>query len=128
MSAVFAVTPLISGGYLVDGEDAVGTKGSTVLRSEAWDAAEYVRDASVAVDEFDAKVKEFFAPVVEAADKLHAVGEEANEFATVTIGEVVEDKESTTIELDEAGILLNILNQGEFDRLRWVSGELVAVK
>lgn len=126
MGAVFSVTPLLSGGYVVDGEDAVGVKGSTTLKSEAWDAYNYIQSQTKAVEEFDKAVRKFFKPLTKAADKLRVSDE--NPYATVTIGEDVEGTETTTIELDEAGILLNILDQGEFDVLRWVDGKLVAVK
>lgn len=124
----FTVTPLVSGGYLVEGQDGKGAKGTTVLRSEAWDYVLHLRAHEVADADFDATVKEFFAPIMEAADAHKAaVAGPANTWSTVTFGENVEGKRARTFELDEDGVLLRILDETDGSTLRWVNGGLVAV-
>lgn len=126
----FTTIPLISGGYLVKGTDAEGNKGTTILTSERWDAVQHLRSHKVATEDFDRVVEEFFAPLTEAADKAKAlVAGPAQEWNTVTFGEKVEGSELETYELDNDGILLNILDAGQSDLLRWVGDDqLVAIQ
>lgn len=125
---MFEVTPLQDGSTLVEGTDSRGNTGSAVLYSPAWKAVVDARTQAAAMEEFDATVEAFFAPIVEAADKLTKVDE--NPWATVTIGEAVEGKTPQTIRLDPEGIVLRVLEEGDSDNLRWVAGgtQLVVVK
>lgn len=124
----FSVTALVSGGYLVEGQDSKGAEGTTVLHSEAWDYVQHVRTHEVADAEFNATVEEFFKPLTDAADaRLKALAGPTNEWGTVTVGETVEGKTARTLELDEAGIILRILDETDGSSLRWVNGSLVAV-
>lgn len=125
-----SVTPLISGGYLVKGTDTEGTKGSTILNSERWDLVVHLRNHQVAEAEFDKVVEEFFAPLTDAADKAKAmVAGPTSEYGHVTIGENVEGSHARDIELDEDGILLQILHEGNQNLLLWVGDDkLVAIQ
>ena len=125
---MFEVTPLQDGSTLVEGTDSRGNTGSAVLYSPAWKAVMDARIQAAAMEEFDATVEAFFAPIVEAADKLTKVDE--NPWATVTIGEAVKGKTPQTIHLDPEGIVLRVLEEGDSDNLRWVAGgtQLVVVK
>lgn len=122
--------PLISGGYLVKGQDSEGNKGSTILTSERWDMVQHLRNHEVATAEFDAAVEEFFAPLSDAADKAKALlAGPVGEYNTVTIGENVEGSAAKEIELDEDGILLRILFEGNQNLLLWVGDDkLVAIQ
>jgi hypothetical protein len=123
-------TPLLSGGYLVKGTDAEGNKGSTILTSDRWDLVLHLRNHKVAEEEFDKTVEEFFAPLTEAADKAKAlIAGPAKEWGTVTIGENVEGSHARTVDLDEDGIILQILHEGNQNQLLWVGDDkLVAVQ
>jgi hypothetical protein len=124
----FTVTPLVSGGYLVEGQDSKGVDGTTVLHSQSWDYVQHLRTHEVAQAEFDATVEEFFAPLTDAASAFNAkLAGPTNEWGTVTIGETVEGKEARVLDLDEAGIVLRILDETDGSSLRWVGGDLVAV-
>ena len=124
----FTVTPLVSGGYLVEGQDSKGVDGTTVLHSQSWDYVQHVRTHEVAQAEFDAMVDQFFKPLTDAAEAFNAkLGGPTNEWGTVTIGETVEGTTARTLELDEAGIVLRILDETDGSSLRWVNGDLVAV-
>lgn len=124
----FTVTPLVSGGYLVEGQDSKGVEGTTVLHSQSWDYVQHLRTLEVAEAEFDAMVSEFFKPLTDAADAFNAkLAGPTNEWGTVTIGQTVEGKQARTLDLDEAGIVLRILDETDGSSLRWVSGDLVAV-
>ena len=124
----FTVTPLVSGGYLVEGQDIKGVVDTTVLRSEAWDYVLHLRAHEVADADFDATVRDFFAPLTDAAEAhRQTVAGPRNEWATVTFGEDVEGKQARTLELDESGVVLRILDETDGSSLRWVGGSLVAV-
>jgi hypothetical protein len=123
----FEVTPLVSGGYLVEGNDSKGTSGSTVLKSSKWDMVKYLRTHDLATAEFNQMVSEFFAPLTEAAAQAKArIAGPTKDWGTVIIGERVEGKEPRTVELDEHGVLLRLLDEEQTDQLRWVNGDLVA--
>ena len=125
---MFEITPLLDGSTLVEGTDSKGTSGSVVLYSPAWQAVVNARTQAAATEEFDATVEAFFAPIVEAAEKVAKVDE--NPWATVTIGEEVEGKTPQVIHLDSEGIVLRVLEEGDSDALRWVANgtQLVVVK
>lgn len=124
----FSVTPLVSGGHLVEGQDSKGVDGTTVLHSAAWDYVQHLRAHEVADADFEATVEEFFKPLTDAADAhIAALKPASSEFTSVTFGEDIEGKAARTIELDEAGIILNILANTDGSSLRWVNDTLVAV-
>lgn len=125
-----SVTPLITGGYLVKGTDGEGNKGSTILTSERWDLVLHLRNHEVAEAEFDKAVEEFFAPLTDAADKAKALlAGPTSDYSTVSVGENVEGSHARNIELDEDGILLRILHEGNQNLLFWVGDDkLVAVQ
>lgn len=123
----FQITPLVSGGYLVEGTDSKGVDGSTILRSDKWDAVKYFRTHDLATAEFNQMVSEFFAPLTEAADKAKAlIAGPTKDWGTVILNEGVEGQPTKSVELDEHGILLRLLDEEQVDQLRWVNGELVA--
>jgi hypothetical protein len=124
----FTTVPLVSGGYLVEGQDSAGVSGTTVLRSESWDFVQSLRNHEVAQEEFDLQVEAFFKPLTEAADAAKAkIAGPANKWGTVEIGEAVEGKSVRKVDLDESGIILRILDETDGSSLRWVGGSLVAV-
>jgi hypothetical protein len=124
------VTPLINGGYLVTGQDSAGAEGKTILRSERWDMVVHLRAHAHAEAEFDEAVEAFFAPLTDAADKAKAlIAGPTSDYGSVTIGENVEGSHAREVELDEDGILLRILSEGNQNLLLWVGDDkLVAIQ
>lgn len=125
-----SVQPLISGGYLVTGQDSAGNEGSTILTSERWDLVNHLAAHQVAEAEFDKAVEEFFQPLTDAAAEAKAlIAGPTSDYSTVVIGENVEGSHAKEIELDEDGILLRILAEGNQNLLLWVgSDKLVAIR
>jgi hypothetical protein len=124
----FSVTPLVSGGYLVEGQDSKGAEGTTVLHSDRWDYVLHQRNHVVAQEAFDLAVDEFFKPLTEAAEAHNKlIAGPTNEWGTVTIGEKIEGRNPVSVNLDEDGIILRILDETDGSSLRWVNGKLVAV-
>lgn len=119
--AIFSVTPLANHGVLVQGTDKFGRKGKTRLRSEVWSAVKSYREQKLAEAEFDTTVSEFFGPLIEAAEKLNY--RSTDEDAIVVIEpaiEGVEAAEEQHVHLDEEGVIIRILEEGDHDRLIWV--------
>ena len=125
----FTTTPLINGGYLVEGQDSKGNEGTTILLSDRWDMVVHLRTHEVAQAQFDTVVKEFFAPLTDAADAAKALlAGPTQDWGKVTLGEAVEGHEAEVIQLDTDGILLRLLAEGKHDLLRWVGNDtLVAI-
>lgn len=123
-------TRLLNGGYLVTGQDSAGNEGKTILHSERWDMVQHLRAHEVAEKEFDEAVEEFFQPLTDAADRARAtIAGPAMDLATVTFGENVEGSKAREVELDEDGILLRILTEGNQNLLLWVGDDkLVAIQ
>jgi hypothetical protein len=120
------VTELQDGGVLVEGTDVKGVDGRTVLYSPAWQEVLAYREQVAAMEEYDAEVEKFFAPLVKAAEKVTTGSE--NPWATVTVGEDVEGVEAQQFKLDSAGIVLRLLAETDGSSLRWVNDTLVAIK
>lgn len=128
--AQFTTTPLLSGGYLIEGADDTGKTGTTVLLSDKWDMIQHTRLHKQAEAVFDAGVEAAFAPLVAAAEQAQALLEGGrSEFASVLLDEGVEGQPRVEVDLDADGTILNILDQGRHDLLRWVGDDtLVAIK
>ena len=125
---MFVVTPLLTGGTMVRGSDVTGAEGSVVLWSDAWAAVQKAKAQAEAMKVFDASVVAFFAPLTEAADKLATI-DEPSEWESVTIGEAVEGQDANVIHLDNAGVLLRLLDETDGSSLRWLNeATLVAIK
>jgi len=125
----FKVSPLVSGGYLVEGEDTNGTKGSTLLVSPAWDAYQAILRHKQAEEVFSAEVGEFFKPLLDAADRAKAVAHpDTRDWSRVVVTEGTEGKDSEVVELDSEGVLLRILTETDGSMLRWIGTDtLVAL-
>lgn len=125
----FTTTPLINGGYLVEGQDSKGNEGTTILLSDRWDMVQHLRAHGTAQEVFDQAVQEFFQPLTEAAEAASAVLRgPTQDWGRVTLGEAVQGHEEEVIQLDTDGILLRLLAEGRHDLLRWVGGDtLVAI-
>lgn len=129
MSAQFTVSPIKGGGVLVEGTDAAGREGMTILRSESWEYVVEYRRKRAASEEFDQTVEEFFAPIIDAADKFAAAGTVDGD-TVVVLDEGVEGAKAVEpfkVHLDAAGVVLRTLAEGDHDTLRWVGSDLVVV-
>ena len=127
--SMFNTTKLAGHRVLV--QDDIGER-SEILDSSEWDEIKLHVAHHDAADAFDASVKEFFAPILEAAD---AVGEslaklaaEANDPAfTLVISEGTEGIEAEpaeTITLSRDSAILRMIESGDTSRLIWVGSKI----
>lgn len=111
-----------------------GTTGeqSEILDSTEWDEIKLHVAHHEAADAFDATVKEFFAPLLEAADaaaeNLAKLAAEANDPAfTIVVSEGtegVEAESAETITLSRDSAILRMIESGDTSRLIWVGSSI----
>ena len=124
--ANFTTRPVVGGGVYVSGVDDAGNNGQTVLFDSAWDAyLEHVKFTAAMVD-YDAAVKEFFAPLVAAA--AAARPEEKKDWTHIVLSEGSEGAESEVVHLGSEGVILRILAETDGSSLRWVDNVLIALE
>lgn len=129
MTATFTATRLVGHRMVVKGTDIFGTTGETVLDSSQWDEIHAINNFEDAEAEFAEAVEKFFAPLDEAADKVAALKEQAeeDEFSTVVLSEGVEHvvaQPARVVNLTNDSIVLRLLSLDLGDRLIWVNGSL----
>ena len=120
----FIVVPLRGDKFLIEGSDSTGTQGSTVVHSPAWAAVLRVRKHIAVTGEFDAKVRDFFEPLLTAAKAIEQEDQADFEMTHVVIDEPVEGQDGQVVHLDAAGVVLKLIEDGKLDRIRWVHDQL----
>jgi hypothetical protein len=126
--AHFTATPLVSGGYMVEGTDATGVSGVTKLTSPAWDKYLEVAAHEAASAVFDEAVSAFVQPLVEAAEEAAALAAKPGQgWDQIVLSEAEPGRPGLALDLDEDGVLLYVIHSEEYDILRWIGGSLVAV-
>ncbi len=128
MSNVFNVTRLAGARALVQGTDE---GESTILYTEEFDELKGNTALKEAEADFDTKVKEFFAPVVEASEAFEQAKKAAltvNDPAfRVVVKEAIEATAGQTervriVQRDTA--ILRLIESGDTSRLLWVYGSI----
>jgi len=124
-------TAQIAGGnrVLVQGTDAFGVTGSTVVDSTEWDSVKQHQALHVAQDEFDAAVEEFFAPIEAAMAALDKAVErpERDAINYVVLHDGIEGVDHVPAQiqkLSKDSVILRVIEQGDYARLVWVGDEL----
>lgn len=114
---------------LVKGTDAQGTTGEVVLDASEWNEVKRHVTVADAQENFDAKVEEFFAPLMLAAEQMQDAFKrpEIDPISYVTIHEgteAVQGRDEITIKLSSDSIVLRLIEEGDTDRLVWVADRL----
>lgn len=116
----FNITRLAGHEALVS--DSSGKK-SVLLNTYQWDALTQRNTYNDAVAEFDAAVREFYAPLVEASEKAEKaktpVEDEAFIYRTGTKVEAVEGQEEQVHELSTDSVIMRMIESGDVSRLKW---------
>ena len=124
----FTTTALANGSVLVTG--AAGTRSyQTILDGRGFASIKQHQTVDMAEKDYDQKVRDFFAPLTDAADALEDAARPTIDPAFIYIMdegvESVEGKPATIIELDEDTVILRLIEQGNVARLQWatIAGE-----
>lgn len=125
----FSITTLSGHRALVRGTDNHGTTDEAVLDTTQWDEIKAHFAGDSAMEDFDAAVKEFFAPIMEAQEKLDAAvkARETDPLAELVVHEPVEataGHAGLSYTLTKDSQVLRLLEEGKSDRLVWVKGTL----
>ena len=128
MSNVFNVTRLAGARALVQGTDE---GESTILSTIEYDELKGNTSLKEAEADFDAKVKEFFAPVVEASEAFEQAKKAALTVNDPAFRVVVQEAiEATAGQYERVHILgrdtaiLRLIDSGDTSRLLWVNGSI----
>jgi hypothetical protein len=125
----FTTLALTGGRVLVKGTDSTGTEGQTVLDGSEWAQAKRQVAHAEAHEDFDQLVTDFFAPLLEAQEKLEATLsvpqlDQSSYFVIDEGEEATAGRAPTIIKLGKDSIVLRLLEEGKSDRLVWVNDEL----
>ena len=120
----FTTTALANGSVLVTGAD--GTRSyQTLLDGRGFASIKQHEAVDMAEKDYDQKVRDFFAPLTDAAVALGEAARPTIDPAFIYIveegEEPVEGKPATIIELDEDTVILRLIEQGRVDRLQWAT-------
>ena len=127
-NATFEKRNLANHRALVTGFDEAGVQHQTVLDTEEWDQLNKRTGFTAAIEEYDAKVAEFFKPLTEAADRL----ENAHKIQTDPAFYVVEQEGVQPTEgqpevlhfLSHDSVVIRLIEEGHEDRLVWVGDDI----
>ena len=120
----FTTTALANGSVLVTG--AAGTRSyQTILDGRGFASIKQHEAVDMAEKDYDQKVRDFFAPLTDAAVALGEAARPTIDPAFIYIveegEEPVEGRPATIIELDEDTVILRLIEQGRVDRLQWAT-------
>lgn len=128
----FTVQYMLGDQALVSGTDLAGNTGKTMVSTTQWEELKSRKNFSSAVEDFDAKVEEFFAPLVKAAEAAQqATAPKAPDaLSYVVLKEGVEGvpaEQSEIVELTHDSIVLRLIEEGKTDRLTWVDESTLGI-
>ena len=130
MTASFTTTRLVNERAVVRGTDKFGAVGETVVSTSQWDEISAMSETDKARESFDQAVKEFFAPLERAAEKAHRdlkAHKPKDQSSYVVIDEGSEGEPARAphlIQLNRDSVVLRLIEEGAFDRLIWVDGQV----
>ena len=124
----FTTTKLAGNRVLVQGEDSLGNSGFETLDSSGYEQLMHHLTHADAVDEYNASVEEFFAPLTEAAELLEdacvQVLDPYSYFDLEYEVEEVEPVKGQRVELNREAQILRMIEANDTGRLIWVNGVL----
>ena len=127
MTASFSTTELTRNRFLVEGTDASGTIGKTVLDGTQYKELAGNSAFDQATAEYDEAVAAFYQPLTDAAEALEA----AREADFDQFSEVVQEGIAPTagqpeirVVLTPDTVILRLIEAGDNDRLVWVGNDL----
>src|SRR5690349_24590117 len=125
----FTTTTLLDNRVLVQGTDFLGTEGKAVLDASQWIELNKHKEFDAATAEFEAAVEEFFAPIMQAADKASKAkagqAEDPISFVVLDDGqEGTPSRPAHVVKLTRDSMILRLLESGGEDRLAWVNDQL----
>lgn len=128
--ATFTIQALANRRAVIEGTDKNNVSGQQIVDTTQWDGLNQEASVRKEQEAYDKQVKKFYAPVTKAADKLAKAKASVNEPDPLTYVQVQEAVKGTDtvqeirVNLNNDSVLLRTVQEGLFDRLIWVQGEL----
>lgn len=122
----FSIINLAGERALVQGTDAYGNTGKAMVSAYEWAQLKTEQKHQELHEEFDAKVKEFFAPLTDAIEQLETAHTAVN---TDPLFYIVEQEATPAVEgqaeklrrLDRDSVILRLIEQdADTSRLIWI--------
>lgn len=129
-TAQFNVIALAGCDFLVEGTDFRGRTGETVIAAPAWVDYKATTEVDTAKAEFDAAIREFYAPVLDATSALREAREQeeyGDPLSVILLDEGTPASAGSPrreLHLDPGSKILRAIEEGLTDRLIWVGDEL----
>jgi hypothetical protein len=124
----FSTLSLTGERIVVKGTDIEGGVGETILDASQWNELKARKTFDSATDAFNEAVEAFFAPLMEAADKIGKTLEKPEDsLGFVVLDEGVEatpGRAPHVVKLTKDSMILRLLEDGNTDRLVWVGDSL----
>jgi hypothetical protein len=127
MTSTFSTTNLVGERVLVQGTDVNGISGKTILDSSQFNELKGNSAHDAAHEAFDAAVKEFWAPITEAAETLAAAHVAVEDIFVEKIADAspaVPARSAEYVRLTPDTVILRRIEAGETDGLIWVGDNL----
>jgi hypothetical protein len=119
---------LVNSRTVVAGTDGNGVTNSTILYTGEWDRITAHQAQHQAEDLFGNTVEEFFAPLLEAAEKFEATKVTADDPLTYIVlhegTEGVRNVPADVVHLSQDSQILRLIENNETSRLVWVGDDL----
>lgn len=130
----FTITRLANQQALISGTDKLGVEGKTVVSTARYDEVRRELTILGAEKVFDSKVEEMFAPIIAAAEEFNKAKaivpvQDPASFVVVREGsEGASGEASLTLRFDADGTVLNLIENGDEDRLVWMGDRLLVTE
>lgn len=103
----------------------------SILYVKQWNTIKREQGKSVLLADFDAKIEEFFAPLVAAQEELDkAMIPVVDPAFTIVLNEGKEHQcgeDTVVVELDDDSAIARLIEMGQLDRLIWVGDHLIEI-
>jgi len=121
----FQVQTMLGNTALITGTDIAGNTGKTQVSTTQWEELKQRQNFSSATADYDKAVEDFFAPLVEAGEKIKeaAAGklQDPAEYVVFDEGtEGVKAQAKQIVQLNKDSMILRFIEEGNTDRLVWI--------
>ena len=128
----FTIQTMLGGTALVSGTDIAGNEGKTLVSTTQWEELQQRSNFSSATADYDKAVEEFFAPLVEAGEKLKDIAagtvQDAAEYVVISEGtEGVKAEAKQIVQLSKDSMILRFIEEGKTDRLVWIDESTLGI-
>lgn len=126
---MFTTTQLVNNRVMVAGTDIFSVSNSTVLDGKEWADIKALKTQGENHEDFDQAVRDFFAPLTDAADAFNKVSAPVLDPASYVViqegSEGIEGQVEVLHHLSQDSVILRLLEQDpSSERLIWVGDDL----